>query len=112
MADAGAKKPAPDTADLERRKQLGLLTFDSAVAGTSRLPPINVYHKTKNAKTPERLCMKFLTRGYACESANCKLPHLATIDVLTAASKTKLIEFVKKQSGIAWAEGKAPAGTS
>jgi hypothetical protein len=111
-ADTGAKKPAADPADLERRKGLGLLTFDSAIAGTTRLPPINVYHKAKNAKTPERLCMKFLTRGHACETVNCKLPHLPGVEALTPASKTKLIEFVKKQPGISWAEGKAPAGTS
>jgi hypothetical protein len=111
-ADPAIKKPAPEPAELEKRKGSGLLTFDPAIAGTTRLPAINVYHKTKSAKTPEWLCMKFLTQGYACESTACKLPHMASVDALTAASKTKLIEFVKKQPGISWAEGKAPAGTS
>ena len=106
------KKPATDQADQDRKRLLGLLVFDSAVAGTNRLPTINVYHKARNAKTPERLCMKFLTRGYVCDRADCKLPHISGVDTLPSAERTKFIEFVKKQPGISWAEGKAPAGTS
>lgn len=101
-----------DQSESERRKSLGILTFDTTASGTSRLPTISVYHKKKNAKTPERLCMKFLTQGFSCDRTDCKLPHLTNIDVLPPADKTKLIEFVKKQPGLAWAEGKAPAGTS
>jgi hypothetical protein len=112
VASGANKKAQGDSADADRKKALGILTFDPAVAGSHRLPHINVYHKNRNAKTPERLCMKFLTRGFTCDRADCKLPHVVHIDTLTAAERTKLTEFVRKQPGLAWAEGKAPAGTS
>jgi hypothetical protein len=105
-------RPAVDAAVLETRKALGLLVFDSAVAGSTRLPNINVYHKKQGAKSPERLCLKFLTRGFACDKEDCKLPHVTGLNVLRPAERTKLIDFVKKQPGMAWAEGKGPAGTS
>lgn len=101
-----------DPADLERRKALGILQFDPTAAGTSQLPTINVYFKKRGARTPERLCMKFLTRGHYCGRADCKLPHVTNVLTLPAAERTKLIDFVKRQPGLAWAEGKAPAGTS
>ena len=106
------KKALGDQTDLERKKTLGALTFDSTAAGTTRLPQINVYFKQKNAKQHERLCMKFLTQGHVCETPNCKLPHLSNLDLLSASERTKLNEFVTKQPGVAWASGQAPAGTS
>jgi hypothetical protein len=109
--DRVGPKRASDSSDADRKKSFGILQFDSAAAGTSRLPTANVYHKTRGAKTPERLCMRFLTRGFACDRADCKLPHMTNIDLLPAAEKTKLVEFVRKQPGLSWADGKAPAGT-
>lgn len=110
--DGGERtKKVADSADFERRKTMGLLQFDPAVAGTSKLPIINVYHKKRNAKNPERLCIKFLTRGHYCDRPDCKLHHVTNVDMLAAPDKTKLVEFVRKTVGLSWAEGKAPAGT-
>ena len=64
------------------------------------------------AKLPERLCMKFLTRGYACTDKDCPFPHVGNVETLTPSNKTKFCEAVKKQPGLSWAEGKAPAGTT
>jgi hypothetical protein len=111
-SDADRNGRTPPDPDLDRKKALGIIQFDPAVAGTTRLPNINVYYKKRGAKTPERLCIKFLTRGFACGQANCKLPHLTNVDVLPQADRTKLVEFVRKQPGLSWVEGKAPAGTS
>jgi hypothetical protein len=106
---SGIAKPP---VDLEHRKALGVLQFDAAAAGSSRLPSANIYHKKRGSSTGERLCMKFLIRGFACDSTDCKLPHVSNVDSLPPAVKAKLIEFVRKQPGLSWVEGKAPAGTS
>jgi hypothetical protein len=98
--------------DLEHRKTLGILQLDATAAGSSRLPNPNIYHRKRGAKTQERLCMKFMIRGFACDSTNCKLPHISSVDSLPPAPRTQLIEFVRKQPGLSWVEGKAPAGTS
>jgi hypothetical protein len=50
--------------------------------------------------------MKFLTWGFYCDRADCKLPHVTNIDSLTAAEKTILTEFVKKQPGLSWPTAK------
>lgn len=104
--------PPRDSADAERKKSFGLLEFDSSAAGATRLPTANVYFKKRGAKNPERLCMRFLTRGFSCDSTNCKLPHITQLTVLPSVDQTKLIEFVRKQPGLSWVSGKGPAGTS
>jgi len=111
--DAAPKRQkVQDPAEHERRKGLGILQFDASVAGTNRLPTINVYTKMKGAKTPERLCMNFLTRGYSCDKADCKFPHVTNVETLPELIKAKFVAFVKKQPGLAWVEGRAPSGTS
>jgi hypothetical protein len=109
-----ASPPAKGTspADLEHRKTLGMLQFDATAAGSPKLPLINILHRLRGARTQERLCMKFLTRGFACNVPDCKQPHITNISALSPDARIKLIEFVKKQPGLSWAEGKAPAGTS
>ncbi|CAB9530401.1 unknown protein [Seminavis robusta] len=73
-----------DPAENDRKKTLGILTFDSTVAGTSRLPTVTARAKKRGSKTPERLCMKFLTQGFYCANGNdCKMPHIANIELLT-----------------------------
>ena len=101
-----------DPAEAERRKTMGLLDFDSTAAGSTRLPICPVYFKRKGAKTPERLCMRFLTRGHVCDRGDCKFPHLTTIAQLSDTDKTKFTDFVKKQPGLSFAEGRAPPGTT
>jgi hypothetical protein len=101
-----------DPAELDRKKTLSILEFDPAVAGTTRLPVLNVFYKKRGAKVAERLCMPFLTRGHVCSNTDCKKPHVTNIDTLPAAEKTKMIDNVKKSPGLTWVTGKAPTGTS
>ena len=105
------KRQKIDSADVEHRKTLGILTLDTNVSGSTRLPNMPVYHKKKGAKGPERLCMKFLTRGYACTAKDCRFPHISKLEALSDSERAKMIDFVKKQPGLNWAEGKGPAGT-
>lgn len=110
--DSEAKRPRLDGDELERKKQLGVLTYDSAVGGNTRLPTVPVFAKSKGSKVKERLCMRFLTRGYVCTSQACKFPHISNINTLPEDDRNKLVEFVRKQPGLAWAPGKEPAGTT
>jgi hypothetical protein len=110
--DNDSKRQRLDPADLDRKKSLGILTFDTATAGTTRLPTCPAYAKKKGAKFPERLCMKFMTKGYACASPDCKFPHVSNVNSLPDGDKSKLVEFVRKTPGLTWVEGKASAGTT
>lgn len=103
-----------DPEEYERRCSFGILQFDRDAAGTTRLPVINVYKKKKGAKTPERLCNKFLIKGHCClkTGGECKFPHLSNLDTLPDADKKKLVDFVRLQPGLSWVEGKAPSGTT
>ena len=109
---AAKRQKVLDPAELERKKGFGVLLFDPVVAGSPRLPTIDVYHKNKGAKTPERLCMKFLTKGHCCAKPDCKFPHISNVETLPQAEKDKLVTFVKNQAGLSWVEGKAPSGTN
>ena len=108
---SSSKKPRADSADHEKSKTLGLLCFDANAAGTNRLPNMPVYHKKRGAKAPERLCMKFLSRGFVCTNKDCPFPHISNLKVLAEGERTKMIDYVDKQPGLSWAEGKGPAGT-
>ena len=110
---AGSKRQKTvDPEEAERRKAFGVLNFDSAAAGSNRLPVVNVFRKKRGAKNPERLCMKFLTVGHACTNPDCKLPHVSDLDSLPLEDRKKLLEFVERQRGLTWVAGKAPAGTA
>lgn len=108
-----AKRQKLGASEVDRLKTMGVFNYCQATAGAShgRLPTVNVFAKKKGAKTPERLCMKFLTRGHVCEKEACKLPHVPNIDNLPLADRSKLLAFVKKQKGLSWVAGKAPPGT-
>jgi hypothetical protein len=115
VADRAAGNRVPrvvDQLELDRKKGFGCLEFDSTAAGTTRLPTCNVYFKKRGARTPERLCMPFMTKGYACDRPDCKLPHLTDLGALSAGEKAKLIEFVRRNPGLSWVEGRAPPGTA
>ena len=106
------KRPkVSDPGEDARKKALGVFVLDSTV-GAGRLPTIDVYAKSKGAKAPERLCMKFLTQGFVCTKENCKSPHIAHMSSLPPASRDKIAKFVGKQASLSWAAGKAPPGTS
>ena len=100
-----------DTDEIERKKGLGLLIFDPKVAGSKRLPTLEVYGKRRGARNPERLCMKFLLRGSHCPNPSCKFPHITNVDVLDSVEREKLLDVVQKTPGLDWAPGKAPPGT-
>ena len=101
-----------DPAENERKKTLGMLVFDTEAAGTNRLPTLNVYHKKRGSRTPERVCIKFLTRGFSCTKPDCKSPHITNVEALAEPERKKFLAFVKNQPGFDWAEGKAPPGTA
>lgn len=111
--ETGAKRQkVGNEAESDRLKTFGSLLYNTETSGTTRLPTINVYSKKRGARTPERLCMKFMTQGYSCMTENCKFPHITNINGLPDADKTKFVDFVKKQKGLSWAPGKAPTGTT
>ena len=110
-AEGGPKRQKTiDPEEVARRKELGVLLFDPQAAGSRRLPSIDVHRKKRGAKNPERLCMKFLTKGQACLNPDCKLPHVADLNTLPPADRKKLLEAVERHPGLTWVEGKAPAG--
>ena len=95
--------------ETERRKKLGLLVFNPVEAGSTTLPNCSVYHKRAGARSPERLCLNFMTRGYSCGHSDCKLAHIVHLGNLGPAEQTKLSEFVRKQKGMSWAPDRGPA---
>jgi hypothetical protein len=110
------KKRRLEPAEVERKKGLGILTFDAQAAGTDRLPSLTVYHKSRGARSPERLCMPFLTKGHCCNKMErgevCKLAHVSSVDVLSTAERTKMVAQVRSKPGLTWVEGRAPSGTN
>ena len=106
-----SKRQKPDASEVERKKTLGAFLYDPDTGGSPRLPTINVFKKKRGAKTPERLCMKFLTQGHCCNNPNCRNPHESNLASLPAPDRAKLVEFVKNSPGLSWAEGKALPGT-
>lgn len=115
-AGASSKRRRLDPAEIERKKALGILMFDSRAAGTNRLPTLTVYHKARGSRVSERVCMPFLTRGFCCpkmeKGDTCSLPHLSNAEVLSAAERTKMVNQVRSKTGLSWVEGKAPSGTT
>lgn len=105
----GTPPKAATPEETERRKKLGLLVFNSAEAGSTTLPNCTVYHKRAGARSPERLCLNFMTRGYACSQPDCKLAHIIQLSHLGPAEQTKLADFVRKQKGMTWAPDRGPA---
>jgi hypothetical protein len=108
----GAPPRVATAEDIEARKKFGMLVFNSTEAGSTSLPTCPVFHKARGARSPERLCMSFLTRGFACAKTDCKFAHVTQLSNLGSADQTKLTEFVRKQRGLSWAPGKAPAAPS
>lgn len=106
------KRQRLDPADVERKKAMGIITFDAQAAGASAPPNAPVYAKKRNGRGNERICMNFLTRGFYCPAKDCKFPHVTNVNALPEAERKKLVTFVKNQPGLAWVEGKAPAGTT
>ena len=112
-AAAPKKQKTATAADVERRKALGVLSYDLSAEGANldwidRCP---VKALKRPSKVRERLCMKFLTLGFAC-GGTCKKPHFPNLNVLPEGDRTKLVDFVGKSAGLSWVPGKEPAGTT
>jgi hypothetical protein len=108
-----SKKQKTAPVDVDRLKTFGVLIYNSSADGANldwvdRCP---VKSKKKGAKTPERLCMKFLTQGFACEG-NCRKPHVPNLNTFSEGDRKKLADYVNKAKGLSWAPGKEPAGTT
>ena len=113
-SDVPAKRQRSDDAppgDVERHKENGVLVFDPTSSLNRRLPPCPVYKKGRNARSSERLCMKYLTKGFACTTQKCKFPHVSTLSTLPPDDKIAFSKFVKDTPGLSWVEGKALPGT-
>jgi len=107
------KKQKSNPADMDRLKTFGPLLYDPTIDGASldwidRCP---VKAKKKGGKTPERLCMKYLTQGFACDGV-CKKPHVPSLNTLSDGDRKKLGDFVNKSKGLSWTPGREPAGTT
>ena len=111
---AGRATPADLAEVTERLRALGALEFDSAVpnAKTDFLDKVTVRAKKRGSRVAERLCMRFLTKGFACADAKCKRPHVPNLNTLPEPDRKKMIEFVAKTPGLSWAPGRLPAGTA
>lgn len=112
-ATAQKKQKTASPPDVARLKTLGVLAYNSSVEGATldwidRCP---VKAKKKGGKTPERLCMKYLTQGFACEGT-CRKPHVPNLSALTEGDRKKLVDYVGKCKGLSWLPGKEPAGAS
>ena len=111
QATAPKKLKMSDQADVERRKLLGILTFDKKVGG-NRLPHCPVYAKaSKDSSSQERLCMQFATQGHYCSRTNCPFPHIPAVARLPKEARDELVKWVTKTPGLDFAPGKGPAGT-
>ena len=105
-----AKRTKLGNDQIERNKSNGILTYDVQASNNPKLPPCTVYGPTEKGGQ-ERLCMQFCTRGYYCTRRPCPFPHITSLSQLKGNQEKELIKFVKLQPGLAFAEGKGPAGT-
>jgi len=77
---------------------MGALEFDSAApnAKANFIDKVNVRAKKQGSCVAERLCMRYLTKGFSCGDTNCKRPHVPNLNALPEADRKKMIEFVSK----------------
>ena len=111
---AGRATPADLAEVTERLRTMGCLEFDSAApsAKADFIDKVNVRAKKRGSRVAERLCMKYLTKGFTCGDTNCKRPHVPNLNTLPEADRKKMIEFVSRTPGLSWVPGRLPAGTA
>ena len=106
----GAATPL-DPDRITKAKASGVLVFDPLAAGTKELPLCSVRDTRPGSKTPERLCMPFMTRDHFCSEPNCPRPHISNLKRLSSDKKREsLAHFVSKTPGLSWSPGHAPSG--
>jgi len=98
----------------ERLRTMGSFEFDSGApnAKADFIDKVNVRAKKQGSRVAERLCMRYLTKGFSCGDTNCKRPHVPNLNTLPEADRKKMIEFVSKTPGLSWVPGRLPAGTA
>lgn len=112
QAAAPKKQRLTDKVDIDRRKQLGILLYDTVASGSTRLPHCPVYSKAqKDSTSPERLCMQFMTQGFYCSRHPCPFPHISNVARLSAEQRDAFAKWVSDTKGLSFAQGKGPAGT-
>ena len=91
----------------------GLLTYSPPEGKSDRLPikEFDVFGKSKDGKTTERVCVQFLVQGHSCKRGKeCKFLHVTRLDQLSQPEQEKFMERVRTIDGLEWAPGKAPPG--
>ena len=93
----------------------GLLTYTAPEGKSDRLPikDFDVFGKSRDGKSTERVCFQFLVQGHTCKRGkDCKFLHVARLDQLAPAEQDKFKERVRTIDGLEWAPGRAPPGTN
>ena len=92
---AGRVTPADLAEVTERLRSLGALEFDSAAPGAKAdfFDKVTVRAKKRGSRVAERLCMKFLTKGFACSDPKCKRPHVPNLNTLPETDRKKMIRY-------------------
>jgi len=111
---AGRATPADLAEVTERLQTMGALEFHPAApnAKADFIDKVNIRAKKRGSHFAERLCMRYLTKGFSCGDTNCKRPHVPNLNTLTESDRKKMIEFVAKTPGLSWVPGRLPAGTT
>ena len=93
-----------DQAEIDKRKANGIIEWTPA-GPRDRLPhcPIMV--------RGERLCMKFLTKGFYCDRAICPFPHISGIQKLPERDRPQYCTWIDNTRSLGHVPGKGPAGT-
>ena len=89
------------------------MTYTPPEGKSDRLPikEFDVFGKSKDGKTTERVCVQFLVQGHSCKRGKkCKFLHVTRLDQLSQPEQDKFAERVRTIDGLEWAPGKAPPG--
>ena len=82
----------------EQLRTLGSLKFDASVSGAKPdlLDKVPVRAKKWGSRVAKRLCMRFLTKGFACSDTKCKGPHVPNLNTLPETDRKKVVDFCGK----------------
>ena len=103
------KKGRLDEATVANRKKQGMLVFDPSKTRARGLPNCPILEQLGDKKSPERLCMKFMTQGYFCTGNPCPLVHHTRLQQFkTPAKRKEFIDFAAKMGAhgcASWSAG-------
>jgi hypothetical protein len=95
--------------DREVEKTIGFLTWN----GTGFAPKYcQVFVKTRDMKTKERICLWYSIQGMFCGRAkdSCRQGHIKSFTVLSNEEQKKMEAFVKDTPGLEFVTGQGPKG--